>query len=254
MFFPKNKKVIKIYAIVLAAGYATRLHPLTEDTPKPLLKVAGKPIMEHIIYKFENLNVTKIYIVTNDKFYQNFSDWLHNFDTKTPMEIINDGTKSNEDRLGAMGDIHFVIKNRNIKEDMIVIAGDNLFELSLQEVANIFKKRKNNLIVLHDVKDEELAKHYGVVEVKDNVVVDFEEKPVSPKSTLVSTGIYFFPKKTLGLIEKYVSQGNNTDKTGDFIKWLHKRETVYAYITDRKWYDIGSFEQLEKANKHFKVK
>src|SRR3989338_8769893 len=96
-------------AIILAAGYAMRLHPLTEDTPKPLLEVAGKPIMEHIINKFENLNINKIYIATNGKFYQNFSDWLHNFDAKTPIEIINDGTESNEGRLGAMGDIHFVI-------------------------------------------------------------------------------------------------------------------------------------------------
>ncbi len=246
--------MIKIYAIVLAAGYATRLHPLTEDTPKPLLKVAGNPIMEHIIHKFENLNVNKIYIVTNDKFYQNFVDWLHNFDAKTPIEVVNDGTKSNEDRLGAMGDIHFVIKNKDIKEDMVVIAGDNLFELSLQEVANIFNKRKKNLIVLHDVKDKELARHYGVVEVKDNVIIDFEEKPVSPKSTLVSTGIYMFPKKTIGLIEKYISQGNNPDKAGDFIKWLHKREKVYAYITDKKWYDVGSLEQFEEANRHFKAK
>ena len=241
-------------AIILAAGYAVRLQPLTEDTPKAFLEVAGKPMMEHIIGKVEGLKIGKIYIVANDKFYPNFLDWLHNLNAQVPVEVINDGTKSNEERLGAVGDIDFVIKNKNIKEDIVVIAGDNLFELSLQEVANIFNKRKKNLIVLHDVKDKELARHYGVVEVKDNVIIDFEEKPVSPKSTLVSTGIYFFPKKTLGLIEKYISQGNNLDKTGDFIKWLHKRETVYAYITDKKWYDIGSFEQLEKANKHFKAK
>ena len=240
--------------IILAAGYATRLRPLTEDIPKPLLEVAGKPIIEHIVGKIEELKPDKIYIITNDKFYQNFLDWLHNFDAKIPIGIINDGTKSNEDRLGALGDIHFVIKNKNIKEDIIVIAGDNLFELPLQDAANVFNKRKSNLIVLHDVKDKELAKHYGVVEVEENVVVDFEEKPVSPKSTLVSTGIYFFPKKTLGFIEKYISQGNNPDRTGDFIKWLHKREKVYAYVTDKKWYDIGSVKQLEEANKHFKAK
>src|SRR3989338_2742111 len=241
-------------AIILAAGYGTRLRPLTEDTPKPLLKVAGKLMVEHIIGKIEELGASKIYIITNNKFYPNFSDCLHNFDAKTPIEIINDGTNSNEDRLGALGDVQLVIKNKNISNDIVVIAGDNLFEVSLLEIANIFHKKKNNVIVLHDVKDKELAKHYGVVEVKENVVVEFEEKPVSPKSTLVSTGIYLFPKKTLGLIEKYILQGNNQDKTGDFIKWLHKRETVYAYVTDKKWYDIGSFEQLEKANKHFKAK
>ena len=248
----KEKKVIKIEALVLAAGYGMRLRPLTEDTPKPLLRVAGKLMVEHIIGKIEEIDASKLYIVTNDKFYQNFSEWIRNFDAKIPIEIINDGTKSNEDRLGAMGDVNFVIKNKNIKEDIVIIAGDNLFEMSLHEVANIFNKRKNNVIVLHDVKDREFAKRYGVVEVKGNVVVDFEEKPVSPKSTLVSTGIYFFPKKTIGLIEKYLSQGNNPDKTGDFIKWLHKREIVYAHITDKKWYDIGSFEQLEKADREFK--
>ena len=240
-------------AIILAAGYAIRLQPLTEDTPKALLEVAGKPMMEHIVGKIEGLKIGKIYIVANDKFYQNFLDWLHNLNARVPVEVINDGTKSNEDRLGAMGDMHFAIKNK-IKEDIIIIAGDNLFEMSLQEAANTFNKRKNNLIVLHDVKDKELARYYGVVGVKDNVVVDFEEKPVNPKSTLVSTGIYFFPKKTLGLIEKYISQGNDPDRTGDFIKWLHKREKVYAYVTDKKWYDIGSVKQLEEANKHFKAK
>jgi len=244
--------VIKIEALVLAAGYGTRLQPLTEDTPKPLLKVAGKLMVEHIISKIEGLNVGRIYLVTNGKFYQNFSDWLHNFDAKTPIEIINDGTNSNEDRLGALGDVQLVIKSKNIIEDIVVIAGDNLFEVSLLEIANIFHKRKNNVIVLHDVKDKELAKHYGVVEVEENIVVDFEEKPVSPKSTLVSTGIYFFPKRTLSFIEKYISQGNNPDRAGDFIKWLHKREKVYAYITDKKWYDIGSIEQLEEADKHFR--
>ena len=239
-------------AIILAAGYATRLHPLTINKPKPLLEVAGKPLLEHIIGKLEQLEkINKIYIVTNDKFEQHFIKWLHNFDAKKPVEIINDGTTSNEDRLGALGDIHYTINTKNIREDIIVVAGDNLFELSLKEVSTIFNKRRHNVIVLHDVKDTNLAKHYGVVEVKNNLVVHFEEKPPSPKSTLVSTGIYIFPKKTIGLIEKYIAQGNNPDKTGNFIEWLHKRENIYAYITEKSWYDIGSFEQLKKADKHY---
>ena len=135
---------------------------------------------------------------------------------------------------------------------MIIIAGDNLFDLSLRNVVNAFNERKNNVVVLHDVKDIKLAKNYGVVETNNNLVINFEEKPVSPKSTLVSTGIYLFPRKTVGLIEKYVSQGNDPDKAGDFIVWLHTRENVYAYVTEDKWFDIGSFEQLERANKYFK--
>lgn len=243
-------------AIILAAGYATRLYPLTENMPKPLLNVAGKPIIGHIINKLEQIDkINKIYIVTNDKFEQHFKKWLSNFDAEKPIEIVNDGTKSNDDRLGALGDIHFAINKKNIDDELIVVAGDNLFELSLADVTNFFRKRKSNVIILHDVKDFELAKQYGIVEVDEsNVVTHFEEKPISPKSTLASTGIYFFPKKTIPLIKKYIAQGNNADKTGSFIEWLHKRDVIYAYVTDKKWYDIGSIGQLEKANSGYRKK
>lgn len=241
-------------AIILAAGYATRLYPLTKDKPKPLLHVARKPIVEHIIRKIEEIkDINKIYIVTNDKFEGHFNDWLRSFDAKSPIEIINDGTKSNEDRLGAIGDVHFAITSKNIDNELIVVAGDNLFELSLNDVSNFFRKKKSNVIVLHDVKDIELAKHYGIVETdNENLVTHFEEKPQNPRSTLASTGIYLFPKKTIELIKKYIEQGNNPDKTGSFIEWLHKRESVHSFVTDKKWYDIGSFEQLEKADKHYR--
>lgn len=241
-------------AIVLAAGYGTRLYPLTKDKPKPLLDVAGKPIIEHIIRKLEKITeIGKIYIVTNAKFEQQFKNWLKNFEADRPIEIVNDGTTSNEDRLGALGDLHYIIQEKSLDDDIVLIAGDNLFGISLFDVHNYFKKRKSNVIVLHDVKDLELAKQYGIVEIDhDNMVVHFVEKPISPQSTLASTGIYLFPKKTIELIKKYIAQGNNPDKTGSFIEWLHKREAVHSYVTDKKWYDIGSPEQLEKANKHYK--
>ncbi|MAG91757.1 hypothetical protein CMO83_03715 [Candidatus Woesearchaeota archaeon] len=242
-------------AIILAAGYGTRLYPLTKDTPKPLLNVAEKPMMEHIIRNLNQIkDINKIYVVTNDKFENHFKEWLHNFDTETPIEIINDGTKTNEERLGALGDVHHVINAKNLDHDLIVVAGDNLFELPLVDVFNFFRKKKSNVIVLHDVKDIDLAKHYGVVEVENNIVVNFEEKPVSPKSTLASTAIYLYPKKTISLIKKYIAQGNYSDKAGNFLEWLHKREKVYAYITEKKWYDIGNLEQLEKANKYYRQK
>ena len=242
-------------AIILAAGYATRLYPLTENTPKPLLNVAGKPIIEHIIKKLNDIkSINRIYIVTNEKFEQHFKKWLNGFETEKPIEIINDGTKTNEDRLGALGDVHHVISSRDINDEVIVVAGDNLFELSLADAFNFYKKTKSNVIILHDVKDLELAKHYGIVEVSSNIVVNFEEKPVSPKSTLASTGIYLFPKKTISLIKKYIAQGNNPDKTGSFIEWLHKRDSVYSFITDKNWYDIGSMEQLKKADKYYRQK
>jgi glucose-1-phosphate thymidylyltransferase len=242
-------------SIILAAGYSTRLYPLTEKTPKPLLNVADKPMIEHIIRKLEQIDdIDAIYIITNDKFEQHFKNWLKNFDTHKKIEILNDGTKSNEERLGALGDIHYAINAIYISDDLIVVAGDNLFELSLTDVAKLFKKKKSNVIVLHDVKDIDLAKKYGVVETENSIVINFEEKPSNPKSTLISTGIYIFPKTTIELIKKYIAQGNDADKTGTFIEWLHKRDKVFSFVTDKKWYDIGSIEQLEKANRYYKEK
>lgn len=215
--------------------------------------MAGKLIIEHIISKLYEIDiVNKIYIVTNAKFELNFKKWLKKFPTIKPVEIINDGSKSNDDRLGALGDIHYVINTKNLEEDIIVIAGDNLFEVHLQEIFDVFNKLKNDVILLHDIKDIVLAKQYGVVKIENSIIVDFEEKPSNPKSTLVSTGIYLFQNKTLPLIKKFINQGNNPDKSGSFIEWLYKREKVYACITDKKWYDVGSFEQLENANKQFK--
>ncbi len=240
-------------AIILAAGYATRLYPLTKDKPKPLLEVAGKPMVEHIIGKIEKIGeINKIYIVTNSKFKPYFDSWFGNFVSGKAIEIVDDGTSSNEDRLGAFGDIHFVIHQKKLNDDFMVIAGDNLFEMNLKDAYNFFKKRKSNVIVLYDVKDKVLARQYGIVEIKNFFVVDFVEKPASPKSTLASTGIYLFPKKTMELVNKYIEQGNNPDKTGSFVEWLYKREKVFAYVTERMWYDIGTIEQLEKAGRHYK--
>ncbi len=240
-------------AIILAAGYATRLYPLTENTPKPLIKVGGKAIIEHIIGKIAELGIIKqIYIVTNNKFAANFEEWAKKFESDFIVKIVNDGTESNEDRLGAIGDMQHVIEKNSIDEDIAVIAGDNLFEFHLNEPMSLFRKKRSDVISLYDIRDLELAKHYGVVEVKDGLLEHFEEKPAHPKSTLVSTGVYIFTRKTISLVKKYIEQGNNPDKSGSFIEWLHKREKVYAYITDRKWYDIGSFEQLEKADREFK--
>jgi len=242
-------------AIILAAGYGIRLYPLTENTPKPLLKIGEKPIIERLIRKLERLAaINKIYIVTNEKFEKHFKEWLDNFSSEKPIELINDGTNSNETRLGAFGDVQYAITSKKIENDIMVVAGDNLFELDLEEVIAFFKKRNSNVIVLHDVKDFELAKNYGIVELEDTKVINFEEKPLAPKTTLASTGIYLFPKKTTSLISKYVSQGNNLDKTGSFIEWLHKRDAVHSYVTIKKWYDIGNFEQLEKANKYYREK
>lgn len=242
-------------AVILCAGYATRLYPLTKDKPKPLLEVKGKPIIEHIINKLEDLNeLDKIFVITNNKFFRHFRKWLKHFNSSKKIKIINDGTKSNEDRLGAIGDVYFVVKKEKIDEDLLVVAGDNLFELSLVNVIDLFKEKKSSVIALYDVKDVELAKKYGIVAVDNNKIVHLEEKPKKPKSTLASTGIYLYTKDILKEIKEYIELGCDVDKPGSFLEWLYKRKDIYCFISKERWCDIGSFEQLEEARRDFKSK
>jgi len=239
-------------SIVLAAGYATRLYPLTLNKPKPLLEIAEKPMVEHILSKIEEVDdVDEIFIVTNDKFYNNFVEWLKGYSSNKKIKIVNDMTKSNEDRLGSIGDVSFVIEKEDINDDTLVIAGDNLFEFSLKDVVNVFKKRKTTVVALYDVNDFELAKKYGIVSIdKNNKIIDFKEKPKKPESTLASTGVYIYPRNILKFIVEYAGKGES-DKTGNFLEWLYKKKDIYCYISDKRWYDIGSFEQLEEAKKEF---
>ncbi len=241
-------------AIILCAGYATRLYPLTKNQPKPLLDVAGKPIVEHIITKIEEVNlVDEIFIVTNNKFSGHFSKWADSFNSNKKITIVNDQTMSNEDRLGSLGDIQFVIDKNNIGDDVLVVAGDNLFEFSLKPMEDMFNDKGKTIVALYDVKDKELAKQYGIVSIdENNKMIDFVEKPEVPPSTLSSTGIYFYPKSVIPDLMDYGKGGENTDKAGNFLADLHKKEEVYCYVSDEQWIDIGSHEQLDYAKENFK--
>lgn len=241
--------------LILAAGYATRLYPLTKDQPKPLLKVAGKPIIEYILEKVQALkDVTEIYIITNARFHQHFHTWLDIYPSintnSTPPHItlINDGTVSNEDRLGAVGDIHFVLKQQKINEDLLVIAGDNLFGFSLRELISYYGKNgRKSLVAVHDLKDAEKVKgRYGVVLLNKSRIVDFEEKPQVPKSSLASTACYLFNKNDLRLVEQALRQGK-ADNPGDFIKFLVNTSEVHGFVFEEHCFDVGTFESLREA-------
>jgi glucose-1-phosphate thymidylyltransferase len=255
--------VKKIKAIILAAGYATRLYPLTKTIPKPLLEVGGKPIIEHLLEKLRKLDeMGDIFIVTNDFFFDKFKQWADDYRLKNKIQLrkegkkiilMNDGTKSNEDRLGSIGDIHFVLAKEKLREDVLVIAGDNLFDDDLQEASEMFKKTKGeaSLVLLHDVENGELAKKFGIVQLDGNdKIIDFVEKPENPPSTLASTAIYFFQKDHLMLIAEALREKKG-DRAGDFIAYLSKRRKVFGKILKGRWYDIGSFEQLEEARQTF---
>ncbi|HOW34956.1 MAG TPA: nucleotidyltransferase family protein [Candidatus Omnitrophota bacterium] len=241
--------------LVLAAGYGTRLYPLTKDKPKPLLSFAGKPIMNHLIDKAVHLkSLSEVIVVTNERFHGPFEDWAKaNKSFPVPIAIINDGTTTPEGRLGAVGDIDFVFKKKTIKEDLLVIGGDNLFDLGLgQYIECADKNRPHVSIGVYDIKNVESAKKFGVVKLdKGNKVISFEEKPQTPKSSLIAMCLYFFPKESLQSIPDYVSRSQKTDATGDYIRWLSEEDEVYGFTFGGKWYDIGSIEEYEKAQKDF---
>ena len=236
--------------ILLAAGYATRLYPLTKDTPKPLLKVAGKPILEHILSRVEKIDaIQEITIVTNDKFHARFLEWKKDYASNKKIEILSDGTKSNNDRLGAIGDIHFVLKAKNIDEDVLVIGGDNLFEFSLARLAQFFKEKGKSVVALVDVKNRELAKNYGIVglDTKQRIVA-FWEKPEKPESTLASTACYLFSKEDIEELERCIQEHHQPDNLGDFIKFLSEKKPVYGFVFAERWFDIGDHQQLKEAD------
>jgi glucose-1-phosphate thymidylyltransferase len=230
-----------VKALILAAGYATRLRPLTDAIPKQLLPVGGRPIVDWILDRIQETSADEIHLVTNARFAADFEKWAGGKD----VIVHNDGTTSNEDRLGAIGDIRFV----GLDDDLLVIAGDNLFDYSLADYERYWREKGGSCIAVLDVKDRELAKQYGIVDVDDDDrVTNFVEKPEHPPTTLCATATYLYRREHARLVDAYLEEGNPPDQPGNFVAWLHKREPVYAYRFPGEWYDIGDAGQLLEAD------
>lgn len=239
-------------AIILAAGYATRLYPLTINKAKPLLPIGEKPIIDYIIDGLADIpDITKIYVVTNNKFYKDFCRWRREIDSPMDIIVINDKTNNDSDKLGAIGDIDLVIREKTIDDDLIVIAGDNIFGFELMKFVNFFKKHGLSIASYRLPYKNELNS-YGIVELDgDNRVIRFQEKPKKPQSDLVAVCLYGFPKDKLWLIRKYLEGNNNNDAPGYYLQWLVEREYVYSFIFETQWHDIGTPEAYERAQKEY---
>ena len=243
-------------ALILAAGYATRLYPLTLNKAKPLLEVGGKSIIEWL---FDNLvsipDLRTAYIVTNDKFAKDFQDWANAYGDRhvgLKIKIINDGSKSDDDKLGAIGDINLVLTRENLtNDDLLVIAGDNLFK---QPLTDFVKAAKDSpaTVAVYDVGDLEAMKNYGTVTIdRKGTITKFEEKPKAAKSTLAAVALYYYSREVLPLFTTYLAAGNNPDQPGLFLQWLYTRKPVNTFQIKGQWLDIGSKETLENADKIF---
>jgi glucose-1-phosphate thymidylyltransferase len=235
-------------AIILAAGYATRLQPLTDDLSKCLLPVGGKPIVDWILERIREVEeIDEVHVVTNNRFAQDFQRWAS---SKNGVTVHDDGTNSNDDRLGAVGDIAFTLERAGIDDDVLVIAGDNLFDYDLEEFVE-FRRGKGvaSAVAVHDVGDLQLASQYGIFAVGgDDRIVGFVEKPAKPPSTLAATATYIYHREHVPLVGQYLAEGNAPDQAGSFVAWLQAREPVFAYWFNGVWLDIGDREQLLAAD------
>ena len=242
--------------IVLAAGYATRLYPLTLDQPKPLLPVAGKPMLEHVMDNLAPIPyIDVVYVVTNAKFASHFQRWADEYSQKNSQfcfEVINDGTTDDSNKLGAIGDTNLVLTKHEVNEDIIIVGGDNLFSDDLFEFGEYCRKKNAPVLAVYDVGNLEEIKKYNSIEIdEEGRITFFEEKPAEPKSTLTGIALYYYPVSALPLIRQYIAEGNNPDQPGRLVQWMYKRVPFYTWKVPGLWFDVGSKETLEEANRVF---
>lgn len=243
-------------ALILAAGYATRLYPLTLNKAKPLLSVGGKPIIEWLADHLLAIpGLGTIFVVTNDKFAKDFQAWADDYqkrNSKARFKIVNDGSTDDNNKLGAIGDINLVLTRENLaKDDLLVLAGDSLFSDSLKPFFE-FARNTESTVALFDVGDVEAMKKYACVTTDSSgVITDFEEKPAKPTTTLAAIALYYYSREILPLFVTYLASGNNPDQPGRFLQWLYKRKPVKTFQIGGQWLDIGSKETLEAADKMF---
>ena len=242
-------------ATVLAAGYGTRLYPLTENTPKALLPLGDTTLLGLLEKKLSEPEVSThlAVLVSNHRFARPFEIWATQPERSIPWLVLDDGSTSDDNRLGSMGDLAFAIKARSLEDDLLVLGSDNLFEDGLAGLVECGRKKSAVTLGAYELPDRSLASQYGVLSADaQQRIVKFDEKPAQPESSLISTAAYFFPRKAVGVVLEYVSSQKATDKLGSFISWLVAREPVYAYRFRGRWFDIGDIASYKHAQETFR--
>ena len=241
--------------LILAAGYATRLYPLTENFPKSLLEVAGKPILDWLIDDMNQTGLIDEYIIiSNHKFAHIFQDWAdkRNLMFNDKCLILDDGTSSNETRLGAVKDIQFAIDQLQLDSDLLVMAGDNLLDFSLSGFINFAQEKQATCVMRYYEADEARLHKTGVAEINaEGLILSMEEKPANPKSHWCIPAFYYYTREDARLIKKGIESGCSIDAPGSFIAWLSTQTNVFTYEMPGKRYDIGTLESYETVKKSY---
>ena len=238
--------------LILAAGYATRLYPLTENYPKPLLKVGEKTILDWLVDDIDGAGLVDEYVViSNHKFAHHFEDWAKTKNQK--ITVVDDGTSSNETRLGAVRDIQFAIDALSLDDDMLVIAGDNVLDFSLTKFVSYAKEKNTSCIMRYYEATEKKLQKCGVVSIDGNdLITDMEEKPEHPKSNWCCPPFYYYTQKDAKLVKVGIESGCGVDAPGSYIAWLCTQTAVHAMEMPGKRYDIGNLESYAKVQEEYK--
>ena len=245
---------MRVNALILAAGYAVRLHPLTIDTPKPLLPVAGRPLLDYMLDELRAIpDLGRVVVVTNHRFAGHFEAWARDTAGAGPwdIEVVDDGTTTNDDRLGAIGDLAMVLdRHPGLRgEPLFVLAGDNLVDFRLADLVATFRRHGGGASVIALVRADDLPTLHrsGVVTIDaDGRVTGFVEKPADPPSNLVCPAFYVYSQDALGRLPQYLANGGPPDAPGNLVAWLHSRAPVFGHVFQEPRYDIGTLENYRE--------
>jgi glucose-1-phosphate thymidylyltransferase len=228
------------------------LRPLTDETAKPLLELAGRPMIDYVCDRIDETDAVKeLHVVSNARFAADFERWASARQGRLRPLVNNDGSRSNEERLGAIADMRFVIEKAGlVDDDLLVVAGDNLFDFSLAAMVEFWRSKAGaSCVAVQQCRDVARISSYGVVELSEQEqVVEFVEKPERPASDLIATAAYVYAREHAALIDRYLAEGNSPDQPGNFLAWLCSREPVFGFVFTEAWLDIGSSDQLREAD------
>jgi len=235
-------------ALILAAGFGTRLYPLTENISKPLLKLGKKHLIDYILESLKKIrDCEEILIITNQRFYKDFLDWAKVAKNKR-LRILNNEVSDFKERLGAIGDMQFAIDKAKINEDLLVIGGDTFLQADLNNFIRFSQSKSSPISVGLYYLNRDNPKRYAVVKINgDSRVIYYKEKPKRAISKLVGICLYYFPKERLGMIKEYLNLKKKTDAPGNLISWLYKRTPIYGFKFRGLWFDIGHPDTYRRA-------
>jgi glucose-1-phosphate thymidylyltransferase len=240
-------------SLILAAGYATRLYPLTENFPKPLLEVGGKSVLDWVMEDIDAIDqIERHVVVSNSRYLPHFKEWKEKSSYSKDIILLDDGSTENENRLGAVKDILFAIEEVGLDEDLLVLAADNLLDFSFKGFVDYFGHKQATCIMRHHEPSIQRLQRTGVITIDESErVLMMEEKPTEPKSHWAVPPFYVYKREDISLLKEAIEEGCNTDAPGSFITWLSQKRPVYAYLMEGKRWDIGNLESYDRVKKEY---